>query len=64
MRHTELWARLESVLGTGYYEVWADRYVMAELGSRTARQALDAGYSPKEVWAAAWTALDLPATLR
>ncbi|UDY25075.1 DUF3046 domain-containing protein [Nocardioides sp. Kera G14] len=64
MRHTEFWARLESAVGAGYYEVWADQYVMSELGGLTARQALEAGYTPKEVWAAVWRALDLPATLR
>lgn len=48
-------------LGPAYAEVWADQYVMAELGGRTARQALDAGVPPKRVWAAVWAALDLPA---
>ena len=33
---------------------------MAELGGRTTQEALDAGIPPKEVWAAVWTALDLP----
>jgi hypothetical protein len=33
---------------------------MAELGGRTAREALDAGVPPKEVWRAVWTALELP----
>lgn len=64
MRHTEFWSRLESVLGSGYYEVWADQFVLAELDSRTAREALNAGVAPKQVWAAVWNALDLPATLR
>ena len=61
MRHTEFWARLERALGTAYYRTWADQFVMAELGGRTARQALDAGVPPKQVWAAVWAALDLPA---
>ncbi|MEV7431367.1 MULTISPECIES: DUF3046 domain-containing protein [unclassified Nocardioides] len=60
MRHTEFWARLERALGAGYYEVWADQFVMAELGGRTAREALDAGVAPKQVWAAVWSALGLP----
>jgi len=62
MRHTEFWARLENALGAGYYEVWADQFVMADLGARTAREALDAGVPPKEVWAAVWSALGLPAS--
>lgn len=64
MRHTEFWARLERALGAGYYEVWADQFVMADLGGRTARESLDAGVPPKEVWAAVWSALGLPATER
>ncbi|MDN4161662.1 DUF3046 domain-containing protein [Nocardioides abyssi] len=62
MRHTEFWARLEKQLGRGYCEVWADQFVMSELGGRTAREALDAGMTPKEVWRAVWAALELPAT--
>ena len=64
MRHTEFWARLEAALGTSYYRVWADQFVMADLGRRTAQEALDAGVSPKEVWAAVWTALELPPSER
>jgi hypothetical protein len=64
VRHTEFWARMEHALGRGYYEVWADQYVMSELGGRTARQALDAGISPKEVWRAVHQALGLPASER
>jgi hypothetical protein len=64
MRHTEFWARMERALGPGYYEVWADQYVMSELGGLTARQALDAGFSPKEVWRAVHHALGLPPSER
>lgn len=61
MRHTEFWSRMEQALGSGYYRAWADQFVIAELGGRTAREALDAGVPPKEVWAAVWRALGLPA---
>lgn len=61
MRHTELWSRLEHALGRGYYRTWADQFVMSDLGGRTAQQALDAGVPPKEVWAAVWAVLELPA---
>lgn len=64
MRHTEFWARLEHALGPGYAAVWADQFVMAALGGRTAKQALDAGVPPKQVWAAVWEALGLPASER
>lgn len=60
VRHTEFWSRMEAALGPAYYRSWAGSYVMAELGGRTAEQALDAGVPPKEVWGAVWRALDLP----
>ena len=34
---------MEQALGTGYGRVWADQVVIADLGGRTALQALDAG---------------------
>lgn len=64
MRHTEFWARMEDALGGAYARSWADMFVMADLGGRTASQALAAGVAPKEVWAAVWSALDLPASKR
>ena len=36
MRHTEFWARLDEALGESYTRVWADQFVMASLGGRTA----------------------------
>ena len=64
MRHTEFWERLEHALGAAYFRSWADQFVMADLGRRTAREALDAGVPAKEVWAAVWRALELPANQR
>lgn len=64
MRHTEFWTRMEHALGDGYAKAWAEQVVMAELGSRTALEALDAGVAPKTVWAAVWRTLELPATER
>jgi hypothetical protein len=64
MRHTEFWARLEQALGRAYARSWASQYVMGDLGGRTAQEALDAGVSPKDVWAAVWRALELPGTER
>lgn len=60
MRHTEFWSRLEHALGSGYARTWAEQHVIAELGSRTATEALAAGESPKRVWEAVWRTLDLP----
>lgn len=60
MRHTEFWSRMEAALGASYARVWADQFVMSELGGRTASAALADGVPPKQVWAAVWRALDLP----
>ena len=64
MRHTEFWERLESALGRAYARSWARQFVMSDLGDRTAAEALDAGVPPKQVWAAVWRALELPARER
>lgn len=64
VRHTEFWSRMEAALGTGYYRVWAEQFVMADLDRRTAQEALDAGVPPKQVWAAVWRALELPQSER
>jgi hypothetical protein len=64
MRHSEFWERMERHLGSGYAKVWADTQVMRTLGGRTAREALDAGESPKTVWRAVHATLELPPTER
>ena len=51
---------MEQALGAGYYRMWADSVVMADLDRRTAREALDDGVPPKQVWAAVWSQLGLP----
>lgn len=52
---------MEDALGPAYARSWAGQYVIGELGERTANEAIDAGVPPKQVWAAVWRALDLPA---
>jgi len=64
MRHTEFWDRLDHALGPAWSRSWAELFVIGELGSRTAVEALDAGVAPKQVWAAVWRALELPETER
>jgi hypothetical protein len=64
MRHTEFWDRLDHALGRAWSRSWAELFVLGELGSRTAVEALDAGVAPKQVWAAVWRALELPETQR
>jgi hypothetical protein len=60
MRHTEFWARLDAVLGRDYSRTWAELTVVRDLDGRTTREALDAGMSPKQVWAAVRRQLELP----
>lgn len=62
MRHTEFWSRMDAALGPAYSRTWAETFVMSDLGGRTARDALDAGVAPKEVWAVVWRTLELPVT--
>jgi hypothetical protein len=64
MRHTEFWDRLDNALGPAWSRSWAELFVIGELGSRTAVEALDAGVAPKQVWAAVWRVLELPETDR
>lgn len=64
MRHSEFWARMDSQFGYGYARVWADNHVLRELDGRTAREALDAGEAPKNVWRAVHSSLELPASER
>ena len=64
MRHTEFWERMDLALGPEYSKYWAAMHVIAELGGRTAQEALDAGVSPKIVWRAVWAVLELPARER
>ena len=55
---------MDHALGAEYSRSWAAMHVIAELGGRTAREALDAGVPPKAVWRAVWAALELPAQER
>lgn len=64
VRHTELWERLDRHLGRAYSRVWADQFVIGDLGHRTVAEALDAGMTPKEVWRAVRVALELPESER
>lgn len=63
MREAELWERMRSVLGDGYAAVWADQQVLAELGGRTAAEAVREGEPCKRVWRAVWSYLELPQSL-
>ncbi len=60
MKETELWARLQHHLGAGYYRVWAAEQNLGELEGRTVVEAIAAGVPSKDIWRAAWAALELP----
>ncbi|WP_040160962.1 DUF3046 domain-containing protein [Nigerium massiliense] len=64
MREVELWRRLTAHLGDGYARSWAEMTQLEALGSRTVLEALEAGVPAKDVWRAAWEALELPARER
>ncbi|MEV0323149.1 DUF3046 domain-containing protein [Streptomyces sp. NPDC050658] len=64
MRLTVFWERMADHFGVGYADSFASDHVMAELGGRTVRQALDAGWEAKDVWRAVCTAMDVPAERR
>ena len=64
MKETELWARLRTHLGEGYYRVWAAEFSLADLGQRTVSEAIRDGFPSKDIWRAAWQALELPASER
>ena len=55
---------MDQALGREYSRSWAAMHVMAELGGRTAQEALDAGVAPKVIWRAVWAELRLPARER
>lgn len=55
---------MDAALGSAYARSWAEQQVMSSLGGRTVVEALDAGETPKQVWAAVHERLGLPATER
>ncbi|MER6132311.1 DUF3046 domain-containing protein [Streptomyces sp. NPDC001815] len=64
MRLTVFWERMADHFGAGYAETFACDHVMSELGGRTVRQALDAGWEAKDVWRAVCTAVNVPHEMR
>lgn len=64
MKLTVFWERMRAQFGEGYADSFARDHVMAELGGRTVREALDSGWEAKDVWRAVCTAMDVPAGRR
>ncbi|WP_344940536.1 DUF3046 domain-containing protein [Sphaerisporangium flaviroseum] len=64
MRLTDFWNRMNRHFGERYATSWAHDYVIAELGGRTVKQALDDGVAAKEVWRAVCGVTDVDPRLR
>ena len=64
VRLTEFWRRMHIVFGEEYAESWARDVTLADLDSRTAAEALQAGVPAKQVWRAVCQQADVPAKLR
>ena len=50
MRHSELRAIAAQVFGEAYAPTLFKELALTNLGSLTAKQALDAGHAPRDVW--------------
>lgn len=64
MRRSEFQFAVDEEFGPGYGSVVVNDLVLAELGGRTARDALAAGVAPREVWLALCAATDVPESRR
>ncbi|WFB07073.1 DUF3046 domain-containing protein [Streptomyces sp. LX-29] len=60
MRLTDFWQRMADHFGEGYADTFARDHVMSELGGRTVRQALAAGWETKDVWRGVCSAMEIP----
>ncbi len=59
MRITDLWERLEEVLGAGYARSWATDFHVPELSGLTVEQALAQGEDAQVIWRAVHQTLEL-----
>lgn len=64
VRLTDFWGRMRQHFGVTYADSFARDFVIAELGGRTAIEALEQGVDTAEVWRAVCRAVDVPAKLR
>ena len=60
MRLSEFWQAITDEFGGPYGRVLASDLVLAELGDRTAADALANGHDAREVWLALCRASDVP----
>lgn len=63
MRHSEFWGLVSEVLGVRGEALTRD-LVLSEFSGLTATQALNAGFSPKEIWFVLCDVADVPQELR
>ncbi|NYE96744.1 hypothetical protein FHU41_002994 [Psychromicrobium silvestre] len=47
---SEFWRLMDDEFGVGYARSLAEDLVLAKVGGRSAKEALDAGVSPKAIW--------------
>jgi hypothetical protein len=64
VRRSDFWQRMEGFFGARYAESFAADHVLAELGHRTVREALDAGEDAKDVWRAVVVEMRVPRPLQ
>jgi hypothetical protein len=64
VRLTEFWERMRGQFGASYAESLARDQVLAELGGRTAAEALEAGVPVRQVWRAVCEVFEVPARNR
>ncbi|GAA2092239.1 DUF3046 domain-containing protein [Streptomyces albiaxialis] len=64
MRLTDFWQRMADHFGEAYADSFARDHVMSELGGRTVREALAAGWEAKDIWRVVCAAMDVPSHKR
>lgn len=64
VRHSDFWRLMDDEFGPDYARTLAGDQVIADLGERTARQALEDGARPRDVWAAVCEHMEVPAERR
>ncbi|MEO5981262.1 MAG: DUF3046 domain-containing protein [Pedococcus sp.] len=64
MRLSKFWDLMNDEFGEGYASSFARHHVLGVLGDRSALEALEAGESPRNVWAAICEAMDVPEARR
>lgn len=64
MRHTAFRRSMAEEFGRVRSQMLSQDHVFSSLGERTVDQALEAGFTTKEVWTAVCEAFDVPAERR